>query len=129
MKQVEVVLGRPMVHEGKEERKPPMVQAAEASREDVNQLRDKLQNKPEGLEASLGKPLAHESEEKRSLPGMQALGWGGMTGALIFASRNSWGTSISRGRAVSVQVLNTRSQEDVMTSTSDLHPDEGKALL
>jgi hypothetical protein len=35
----------------------------------------------------------------------------------------------SRGRAVSVQVLNNKSQESVVTSTSDLHPGEDRALL
>jgi hypothetical protein len=35
----------------------------------------------------------------------------------------------SRGRAVSVQVLNNKSQEAVNTSTSDLHPGEDRALL
>ncbi len=57
------------------------------------------------------------------------LGWGEMTGSLVFASGNSQGASTSRGRAVSVQVLNKRNQEAVMTITSDLHSGEDRPLL
>ncbi len=94
----------------------------------------------EETEASLEQPLVSGSEEKRGFPGMQmmmiflgcsllmTLGWGGMTDALIFASRNSRGAPTSWGRAVSIQALNNRSQEDVMTSTIDLHLDEGRTM-
>jgi hypothetical protein len=57
------------------------------------------------------------------------LGWGGMTSELVFMSRNYRGASTSRGRMVSVQVLNNKSKETVMSITSDLHPGEDRALL
>jgi hypothetical protein len=60
---------------------------------------------------------------------LMTLGWGEMTSVLVFASGNSRGASTSRGRAVSVQVLNKRNQEAVMLSTSDLHSGEDRAVL
>ncbi len=52
-----------------------------------------------------------------------------MTGAQTFASRNSQGASTLRGRTVSIQALNNRNQEDMMTSTSNLCLDERRGML